>query len=212
MELDDLKKTWKEAGTQAPGTQTLSPDLVENIRSRKYRSRLKKITIPETIGSLVCLAAALFVGLSFDQLDTTLLQGAGALCIGLLVIVPIISYLSIGRMMGTGSLTGAHREMLQSFAMQKVRFIKLQKLNVVVSYLLLVLVILLLPKLVNGTDVSGNKYFWIFSFTIGYIFLVFYAKWVQRGYQQVLRGAEELLLDLEVNHTPAGGGRSHEKG
>ena len=197
MELNDLKQTWNNAGSGVPGTQTPDTALVENTRHQKYRSRLKRITIPETVGSIVCLAAALFIGLSFDKLDTTLFRGAGALSIALLAILPIISYLSTWRLSGPRSLSSPHAETLQSFAMQEIRFVKLQKLNVALSYLLMVTIIVLLPKLFNGTDVSDSKYFWIFSFTIGYIFLLFYSKWVQKHYRQVLRQAQELLLDLE---------------
>ena len=197
MELNDLKKTWNDAGTGVAGTQAINPTPVEDRHHQKYRSRLKRITIPETVGSIVCLGAALFIGLSFNKLDTTLLRAAGILAIALLAILPMISYLSTWRLNGTASLAKPHAETLQSFAMQKIRFIKLQKLNIALSYLLMVMIILLLPKIFGGTDVSDNKYLWIFSFTIGYIFLLFYSKWVQKHYHQVLRQAEELLLDLE---------------
>jgi len=41
-----------------------------------------------------------------------------------------------------------------------------------------------------------NKYFWTFSFTLGYIFLLFYSKWVSKHYNKILSQAEELLKEL----------------
>jgi uncharacterized membrane protein required for colicin V production len=72
----------------------------------------------------------------------------------------------------------------------------LQKLNVTLSYLLLISIIVLMSKLMGGKDLSDNKYFWLFSFTIGYIFLLFFSKWVEKNYRKTLQQAEELLKEL----------------
>jgi len=196
MELDDLKNTWNESKSQVQKQQNVNPKMLEKMSDQKYRSKMKKITIPEIGGSIVCLAAAAFIGFSFDKLDTALLQGAGVLSILLLLLLPIISSLSTWQLSKTGNMNKPYAETLKAFAMQKIRFIKLQKLNVTLSYLLLVTIIVLLSKLFSGKDLSDNKYFWLFSFTIGYIFLLFYSKWVEKYYRKALRQAEELLSEL----------------
>lgn len=55
----------------------------------------------------------------------------------------------------------------------------------------------MLPKFFNGKDITDNKYFWIFAFPFGYIFLVFVSKWVKKFYHNSLYQAEELLKELE---------------
>ena len=61
----------------------------------------------------------------------------------------------------------------------------------------MVAVIVLVSKLVTGKDITGNNIYWIFSITIGYIFLSFYSKWVLRFYKNTLAQAQELLQDLQ---------------
>lgn len=198
MELDDLKKTWKAAKTPAEEQENVNPGLLEKMNDRKYRSQVKKVTIPEMAGSIVCLAGAVFIGSSFGKLNTVLLQGAGVISILLLLLLPILSAVSTWRLSATGNLDKPYAATLKAFANQKLRFVKLQKLNVTLSYLLLVTIIVLLPRLFGGNDLSGNKYFWLFSITIGYIFLLFYSKWVEKYYRKTLQQAEELLKELAV--------------
>ena len=157
---------------------------------------MKKILLPEIVGSIVCLTAAAFIGLNFENLDSILLQGTGVLSILLLLLLPIISAISTWQLSTAHNVNKPYAETLKAFANQKVRFVKLQKLNITLSYLLLVSIIVLLSKLFNGKDLSDNKYFWLFSFTIGFIFLLFYSKWVEKYYYKTLQQAEELLNEL----------------
>jgi hypothetical protein len=196
MELDDLKHTWKETKSPVHDQQTLNPETLEKMTGQNYRSKMKKIMMPEIVGSIVCLTAAAFIGLRFTKLDTDLLQAAGVLSILLLLLLPIISTLSTWKLGQVGKVNRSYAETLKSFAVQQIRFIKLQKLNVILSYLLLVTTIVILSKLFSGKDISGNKYYWLFSFTIGFIFLLFYSRWVEKYYRRSLRQAEELLQEL----------------
>ncbi|HVI45248.1 MAG TPA: hypothetical protein VM802_10275 [Chitinophaga sp.] len=66
----------------------------------------------------------------------------------------------------------------------------------VLSYLLLVVIVLLLPKILEGKDISHNKYFWILSFPCGYIFLLFVSAWVKKSYRKTLQQAEEVLREV----------------
>ena len=196
MELDDLKNTWNKTNMQVQKQETITPEMVEKMQGQKYRSKMKNIHFPEILGSIVCLAAAAFIVLKFDILDTVLLQGAGVLSILLLLLLPVISAISTWQLNKAPNVNSPYAQTLKAFANQKVRFVKLQKLNVTLSYLLLICIIVLMSKLMGGTDLSDNKYFWIFSFTIGYIFLLFYSKWVEKYYRKTLQQAEELLREL----------------
>ena len=164
--------------------------------NNKYHSKLKKIKLPEIMGSIVCLAAAVFIGFSFDKLDSLFLRGAGILSFLLLLALPIISLQSTQQLSKVGDLKKPYAETLKEFALGKIRFIRLQKLNVTLSYLLLVAMIVLLPRLFANRDISNNKYYWIFSFSFGYIFLVFYSKYVMRRYRETLQQSEELLKEI----------------
>lgn len=196
MELDDLKNTWNETKIHDQKQQFLNPKMLEKMSDQKYRLKMKKIIIPEIAGSIICVAAAAFIGFQFNNLDTVLLQGAGVLSILLLLLLPTLSTLSTRQLNTAHNVNRPYAETLKAFANQKVRFVKLQKLNVTLSYLLLISIIVLMSKLIGGKDLSDNKYFYLFSFTIGYVFLLLYSKWVKNYYRKALQQAKELLKEL----------------
>jgi hypothetical protein len=196
MELDDLKNDWEDISSQVNKQQNLNPKIIDQMTKNKYDSNLKKIAYPEIAGVIVCLIAATFVVLNFSKLDSAFLQAAGIISILLLLILPAISLVSLRQLNVTPDLTKSYAETLKDFAVQKIRFHKFQKINVTLSYLLLVATIILLSKFFNGKDITGSKYFWTFSFTFGYLFLLFYSKWVAKYYNNKLRQAQDLLKEL----------------
>jgi len=195
MELDDLKNTWDKANSPSE-KQRLTPQIIDQMTQQKYDSKMKKITYPEIAGIAICLMGGAFIAINFYKLDTAFLQGVGILSIVLLLMLSGISLLSLRQFNISTDVNKSYAETLKMFASQKMQFFKLQKINVTLCYLLLVTVIILLSKLFNGKDITNSKYFWIFSFTIGYIFLLFYSKWVAKFYQKTLKETEELLSEL----------------
>lgn len=196
MQLDDLKNTWNSQSSNA-NQQNLTSTIIDQMTQQKYTSKIKKIAYPEIIGSVICLSAAVFIGFNFYKLDTTFLQSVGILSISLLLMLPILSFLSLKQLTMTANINKPYAEALKTFATQKLRFYKLQKINITVSYLLLLTVIILLPKLFMGKDITDSKYFWTFSFCLGYIFLLFFSTYVSKFYKSTLRQAEELLQELQ---------------
>ena len=196
MELDDFKNSLnRESNEEA---QHLTPKIIDQMIERKYYSKMKRIAYPEYIGVAICLLAATFIGLNFYKLDTPFLKGIGIVSIFTLLIISIISLVSLRTFNNIKDVNKPFVETLKTFATHKLRFYKLQKVNVVLSYLLLVTIIILISKFFNGIDVTSNKYFWIFSFTFGYIFLLFYSRWVMKSYKKTLMQTEELLKELSA--------------
>lgn len=193
MELDDLKNTW----TEVTDKSKIDTKMIDEITKSNYKSNLKKIIFPEIIGVLICILSAVYIGLHFDQLDTNILKGTGILAIVLVVVIPFISLISLLQFNTIGDLNKPYAETLTDFATQKIRFHKLLKISSLLSYLLLVTVIILLSKLFGENDISKSKYYWIFSFSFGYFFLLFYSKWVTKYYRNTLQQAEDLLNELK---------------
>jgi len=195
MELDDFKNTWntqKDKSTQP----NLTSKLIDQMTQKKYHSKINRIAYPEIIGTLICLLAAIYIGINFYKLDTAFLKGTGIVSILVLLILSVISMLSLRQLKMGKDFNRPHAETLKIFATQKLAFYKLQKINVTLSYLLLVTIIILLSKFYSGTDITNSKYFWTFSFAFGYIFLLFFSKYVTRFYKNTLRKTEELLHEL----------------
>ena len=197
MELDDLKNTWEDVSNQAEKQQNLTTKIIDQMTQTKYYSKLKKIAYPEIIGVIICLIGASFIVLNFYKLDSAFLQVVGILAILLLLTLSIISIISLRQFNMPRDVNKTYAETLKKFAIQKIRFNKLQRVNITLSYLLWVTIIILLSKLFDGQYLTDNKYFWTFSFALGYIFLLFFSKWVLKKYNNTLQQAEELLKELE---------------
>lgn len=196
MELDDLKNTWDNQNDKAK-KQILTSKIIDRMTQTKYKSKINKIAYPEILGSIICLIAIIFIGFNFHKLDTTFLQGVGAISILILLTLSVVSFLSLRQLKMTNDFDKPYAETLKIFATQKLEFYKLQKINLTLSYLLLVTVIILLSKFFSGRDITDSKYFWTFSFTFGYIFLLFFSKFVVKFYKNTLRKTEELLQELQ---------------
>jgi hypothetical protein len=196
MELDDLKNSWDEASSLGGEQQNLTPKLINEMTQRKFASKVNRIMYPEIIGIGFCLVGACYVAANFHWLDTVFLKIAGVLSVLLLLTISFLSALSILKINKKPDLKMSYAETLNAFASEKLQFHKLQKVNVTLCYLLFVVAVVLLSKIVKGIDISQNPYYWTFSFTIGYIFLMFYSRWVSRHYRNSLQQAEELLAEL----------------
>ena len=197
MELDDLKNTWTDIDNQLKTQQNLNPKMIDEMTKTKYYSSLKKIAYSEIIGVIICFAGAAYVVLNFSKLDTTFLQGVGVISILILLTLSVISLISLRQFNIKENVNEPYAETLKVFATKKIRFHKFQQINITLSYLLLVSTIILLSKFFGGNDITDSKYFWVFSFSFGYIFLLFYSKWVMKYYNKTLRQTEELLQELQ---------------
>lgn len=198
MELDDLKNDWEEVTNQPSKKKLLTSKFIMQITQKKYASKINKIKYPELIGGIICVFGLSFIGINYNKLDTLFLQLVGVLAILLLIIMPIFSYLSLRRFNSKINFEKSYIETIKQFASQKLRFLKYQKINALMNYLLLVCTIILIPKFFYHKDLTFDKAFWIFAFTIGYIFLMFFSKWVNKFYNSSLRQAEELLKEGEA--------------
>ena len=196
MELDDLKNSWNNISNELKTQQNINPKMIDMITKKKYHSSIRKIIAPEISGTIVCIAAIIFLGIHFGYLNTVYLQVSGIISMAVLAALSVISMLSIRQLNIKPDFTKPHAENLRQFAVQKIQFVKFQKVNVLLCYVLLVMTIILLSRFLNGKDISTNKYFWTFSFAAGYLFLTFYSKWVSKFYSSKLRQAEDLLKEL----------------
>ena len=159
MELDDLKNTWDELGNQVKGKQNFTIKIFDKMSNRKFHSKLYKIILPEILGSLICISSAFFIGFNFDKLDGATYQIIGVIGILVFVMVTAISLLSLQNLNKVGDVGKPYVDTLQDFGTQKIKFYKLQKLNLRLSYLQLVIIVLLLPKLFEKSAITDSKYF-----------------------------------------------------
>jgi hypothetical protein len=196
MELDDLKNIWDDQSNKEQ-QQNLTTKLIEQMTQKKYNSKINKIAYPEIIGSIICLIAIVFIGLNFFKLNTIFLKAVGIVSSLVLLTLSTFSLLSVRQLKIPKDFNNPYTETLKIFATQKIEFYKLQKINMTLSYLLLVTIIILLSKFFSDKDITNSKYFWTFSFSLGYIFLLFLSRFVEKFYKSTLTKTEELLRELQ---------------
>ena len=195
MELDDLKTTWQNEGNTS-SQNNLTTSIIDKMTQEKYQSKIKKITFPEIIGSIICVTAAGFIVLNFNKLDTIILQAIGVASVIILLVISTLGVLSLQQIKIKKDLNKPYAETLKIFATQKITFYKLQKINIILCYLLLITIIVLMPKLFGNKDITEYKYFWLYAFSTGYIFLLLLSKFVSKFYKKTLQHTEELLKEL----------------
>lgn len=196
MELDDFKNIWDEMGNRVKEKQNLNLKIFDKMNRTKFHSSLKKILLPELLGSIVCIGFAIFIVFNFDKLDTVSFKISGAIAVLLFILLPTISLLSIQQLYKSADINKSYADTLKDFAVQKIKFCKLQKLNFTLSYLLLVAVILISTRLFGKNEATDNSYFFIISFGFGYIVLLSFSKWVFKKYNKTIRQTEDLLNEL----------------
>ncbi len=196
MELDDFRYTWNELNMHVEVKQNLNLKMFNQMNKTKFYLSLKKILLPELMGSIVCFGFAILILLKFDNLNTLSFKIAGVISILLLIILPAISLLSIKQLYKSADINKSYADTLKDFAIQKINFCKLQKLNFTLSHLLLVAVILVSTRLFGSNKITDNGYIFLISFGFGYIVLLFFSKWVFKKYNKIIGNAEDLLNEL----------------
>jgi len=197
MELDELKSDWENSNNRPTNQNSLTSKMIDQMIQTKYNSKLNKIRYPEIGGGLVCAIAIVFIACNFNELDTAVTRCTGAIAILLLLLLPILSFLSLSKLNFESAVNESHVEVLQQFAIDRLRFQRYQKMNVTLCYLLMVAIIILLPKFFYGKDMVINKAFWTFAFSFGYIFLMVFSRMISGYYGRSLNQAEELLREIK---------------
>ena len=196
MELDDFKNTWDAMGKQVEQKQNFNSKTFNKMGKRKFNSNLQKIAIPEIIASILCIAAAIYIGFQFNLLDTAVFRIAGVATILLLIVLPAISLFSVQQLYKATDIGKSYADTLKEFAIQKMKFYKLQKLNINLSYLLLAVLMIIITKLFGNHTNDENAYFMLFGFSFGYVVLLFFSKWVFKKYNRIIQQTENLLNEL----------------
>ena len=161
-----------------------------------YQSKLKKIWIPEIIGSAVSLGAVLYILMDFQKFNAWYLEVCAIISVIVLMLLPFLSIRSVRRLQSLNISRNSFKESLLEYAKRKKGFIAVQKLSFVLGALLLVVILPVMGKLIGGKDVFTSSWLWIW-YSIGFVFFSFCARLVFRHFQKSVSEAELSLKELE---------------
>ncbi len=196
MELEEMKAAWQALSEKVEKQEKPTHKMIEKMTEQKFRSGTNSIFYSEILGSIICFAAALFLIVNFHSIDQQVMQVFGAVCIGLLIALPVISLITLRQLRKVNVSLLSYAEAIQTFTLKKIRFQNFQKLNIALA---LFLMVLFLPVLMDilGKDISQTPYFWSMVFPLGVGFFIGFAIWVMKHYNNALRRAEEVLSELD---------------
>ena len=98
MEPEELKKLWTEMSVEREKQKLLTDQIILNMTKSNYQSKLKKIWIPEIIGTAVCLMVVIFILMNFQKFNTVYLEASAIIAAVILVLLPFLSIRSVQRL------------------------------------------------------------------------------------------------------------------
>lgn len=195
MELDELKSEWNSL--PAPADATATPALnAEPSWQRRYRQPLRRILMGEWAGALVCLMGIVYIIANLDQWVSLYGKILAVVTCFVLAGMAFIGIFSTRFWLQEPDYAETYARSVEIFAEQKMRFARWQQFNVLASHFLLVLLMLLMMFRVTGKPVLEQPVFWTIAFSVGYLFLFFYARWVMHYYRRQIREAALLLQEM----------------
>lgn len=198
MDLEEMRNNWQEMSKEIEQQKILTDKLIIDMTQNKFNNKLKSISTPETIGTIVCFGVAFLILLNFSKLDTWYLQLSGAFSGLFYIVLPILSLKTIYGMKRINISEGNYKDSLERFAKNKMQFIRVQKWSYYLSFVLVIVCLPVASKLMNGTDIFLESAVWLWYLPFGFAFLYFFSRWVFKKYKRASNSAEELLKDLEL--------------
>ena len=196
MELEEMKTLWGTMSQELDRQKLLTDQLVVEMTQKKYRDTLKGISLPETVGTVICFAMAIYAILNFNKLDTWYLVLCGVLSISFCIVLPILSMKSILNMKKIDVSKSSYKESIKQYASEKNKFIKIQKVAYYCGFVFALAVLPVAGKMMKGKDLLLDSKLWIWYIPLAVIFHFLFSKWVYRYYTKVAKGAQKLLDDL----------------
>jgi hypothetical protein len=194
MELEEMKQAWAKIDQRLSHQEIINDRLLHQMTRSSYRSKLNKIGTAELGGTFVCYGAAAYLIVSFPNLPQGLMQFFAVLAVGLLFALPIISQCSLRSLKTINLSSQSYLDAIAAFGKGKIKFLRLQKLNVSLGMLLMLIILPLLGS-INGVDISQKPYFWTGMFPTGVLFFIAFSYWVLRSYNKILEDTEKLIKE-----------------
>ncbi len=195
-----MKNLWDEMSLKIDSQQKLTNKLIMEMTQQKFKKRFSTLSLYETAGTVICFAAAIFIILNMDKMDTWYLMTFGIITIGILIFLPILSLSAINGMKKLDLSKNSYKETLIEFLKRKKNMMLVQKFSAGISIFLMWMVAPVFSKIVNGKDFfmqehsTGLLIFYVAT-TVG---VIFFARWGYGCYKRITASAEKDLKELEV--------------
>ena len=199
MKLEEMKSLWAEMSIKLENQKCLTDKLILDMTQERYVNKFTKIQMYESVGAIICFAAALIIIINLGKLDTWYLLTFGIITIAFLILMPILVLRSIKSIKHLNLTSNNYKETIISFAKAKKNLLTFQKAGIYLSFLLALVIMPVASKIFNNKDFFNTEHstkFWI-VLPLFFVGLFFFAKWGYRSYQNITNSAENILKELE---------------
>lgn len=199
MEFEEMKSLWTDMSQEVDRQKILTDKLITDMTQERYTNKFSKIFLYESLGAVICFAAALFLIINIQKLDTWYLLTCGIICLSLLLILPVISLRSLNTAKGLNISGKNFKDTLVDFYRSKKKILFTQRLSFYLSIIFAIAVLPVFSKILNGKDLfapENNQNLWIFI-SILLLFLFVFSAWVYKSYKKVTSSAESILKELD---------------
>ena len=197
MELDEMKMLWEEMSEDLEKQKNLTDKIIIEMTNERFKNKMRSISGPETMGAVVCFAMALFLIINFGKLDTWYLLLSGVFTLSFLTLLPFFSLRAIYKMRHINLAGSNVKETLLSFSKARSQFLMIQKLGVILSFVLVITSLPVASKILDDTDIFTKPEVLSWYIPAGFIFLFFFGRWGYNCYVGITNSAEKLIQELE---------------
>ena len=197
MEIEEMKGLWNSLSEELDRQKLLTDKMILEMTQQKYQDKLKGISLPETVGTIVCFAMAAYALVNFGKLDTWYLVLCGVISISFCLVLPLLSMRSIFRMKKIDITGSSYKETLKQYAREKDYFVRVQKAGYYLGFIFSLAVLPVAGKLMNDKDLLADGKIWIWYIPLALVFHFLFSKWVWKHYSSVTRGAKSLLEEIK---------------
>jgi hypothetical protein len=197
MELEEMKSLWEDMSQKVDQQKVLTDQLIMDMTKERFNTKMRSISVPESISALICFAAIIYIISNFKSLDEWYLQLTGIFTIISCLVLPVLSLKSIQKMKSVHISKSTFKQTVEAYAKGKSKFMQIQKISFYISFLVLVALVIVFGKIMKGIDVFGmtEKLNWLVPSGIGVLFI--FSQWVIKKYKKATDLANTILKELE---------------
>lgn len=199
MTLEDMQNVWSEMTEKMENQKRLTDKLILEMTQVKFKNKISSIAKFESGGAIICFIAALFLALNLSKLDVWYLMTSGIIVLLYLIFVPFMVLRSVNRMNAINLAQNSFKQSLVDFTRRKKHFFLLQRVGIVLNFVLMVLILPVFSKIFNDKNVfTDGSDLWYWYLPIMILFLVPFSIWGYRSYIRITASAHKLLEDLSA--------------
>ena len=199
MEIEELQETWTRMSEELEKQKKLTDKIILNMTQERYSKKFRKVSFYESLGALICFAAAIYILINFTKLNGWLEISCGIFTLTFLILLPVLVLRTLKDIERLNIRAKPIKETLTNYSNKKKRLLILQQIGIYASFILFFTMMPVASKILGNKDffsISRGIPFYV-GIGIALIALFFYARWGYGCYKRITNSAKDVLEELD---------------